>query len=212
MPVYRAPVQDSLFLLNDVLGVERYANLPGFANATPDMIEAVLTEAGKFCEEVLFPINQSGDLEGCTRHDDGSVTTPKGFKEAYKAYCDAGWTLLTQPEEFGGQGLAACRRFPGRGISHGREPGLCDVSGADPGRGRGDSGQGSDEQKAIYAPRMISAAVRDPGQGVGRTEGAVRAQDDLGRVGRDDEPDRAALRHRPRPDPHPRGPERRWQL
>ena len=82
MPVYRAPVQDSLFLLNDVLGVERYAKLPGFANATPDMIEAVLTEAGKFCEEVLFPINQSGDLEGCTRHNDGSVTTPKGFKEA----------------------------------------------------------------------------------------------------------------------------------
>src|SRR3546814_17070654 len=105
MPVYRAPVQDTLFLLNEVLGIERYANLPGFANATPDMIEAVLTEAGKFCEEVLFPINQSGDLEGCTHHDDGSVTTPKGFKEAYKAYSKTGWGLLTAPEEFGGQGL-----------------------------------------------------------------------------------------------------------
>src|SRR3546814_9817283 len=103
---YRAPVQDTLFLLNDVLGIERYANLPGFANATPDMIEAVLTEAGKFCEEILFPINQSGDLEGCTRHDDGSVTTPKGFKEAYKAYSDAGWGLLTAPEEIG---RASCR-------------------------------------------------------------------------------------------------------
>src|SRR3546814_21132944 len=73
MPVYRAPVQDTLFLLNDVLGIERYANLPGFANATPDMVAAVLTEAGKFCEEILFPINKSGDLEGCTRHDDGTV-------------------------------------------------------------------------------------------------------------------------------------------
>src|SRR3546814_11862716 len=76
------------------------------------MIEAVLTEAGKFCEEILFPINQSGDLEGCTRHDDGSVTTPKGFKEAYKAYSDAGWGLLTAPEEFGGQGLPHVIGFP----------------------------------------------------------------------------------------------------
>ena len=90
MPVYRAPVQDTLFLINDVLGINRYANLPAFANASPDMIEAVLTEAGKFCEEVLFPINYSGDQEGCTRHEDGSVTTPAGFKEAYKAYCKAG--------------------------------------------------------------------------------------------------------------------------
>src|SRR3546814_16991769 len=72
----------------------------------------LLTEAGKFCEEILFPINQSGDLEGCTRHDDGSVTTPKGFKEAYKAYSDAGWGLLTAPEEFGGQGLPHVIGFP----------------------------------------------------------------------------------------------------
>ena len=112
MPVYRAPVQDTLFLINDVLGIERYADLPGFGNASPDMIEAVLGEAGKFCEEVLFPINLSGDHEGCTRHDDGSVTTPAGFKEAYKSYCEAGWTLLTQPEEFGGQGLPHVIGFP----------------------------------------------------------------------------------------------------
>ncbi|HMN55395.1 MAG TPA: acyl-CoA dehydrogenase N-terminal domain-containing protein, partial [Sphingopyxis sp.] len=78
MPVYRAPVQDTLFLLNDVLGIDRYAALPGFANASPDMVEAVLTEAAKFCEEVLFPINYSGDQQGCTRHDDGSGTAPDG--------------------------------------------------------------------------------------------------------------------------------------
>lgn len=156
MPVYRAPVQDSLFLLNDVLGVERYANLPGFSNATPDMIEAVLTEAGKFCEEVLFPINQSGDLEGCTRHDDGSVTTPKGFKEAYDAYCEAGWTLLTQPEEFGGQGLPHVVGFPveeyrmAANQAFAMYPGLTQAAVA------AILVKGSDEQKALYAPKMIS--------------------------------------------------------
>jgi alkylation response protein AidB-like acyl-CoA dehydrogenase len=112
MPVYKAPVADTLFILNDVIGIERYANLPGFENASPDLIEAVLTEAGKFCEEVLLPINLSGDHEGCTRHADGSVTTPAGFKEAYKAYCEAGWTTLTQPESVGGQGLPHVIGFP----------------------------------------------------------------------------------------------------
>src|SRR3546814_12342183 len=86
-----------------MLGIERYANLPDFANATPDLVEAVLSEAGKFCEEVLFPLTYSGDQQGCTRQDDGSVTTHHGFKEAYKAYCEAGWTRLPQPEEFIGQ-------------------------------------------------------------------------------------------------------------
>jgi len=156
MPAYRAPIQDTLFLINDVLGVERYANLPGFANATPDMIEAVLTEAGKFCEEVLFPINYSGDQEGCTRHEDGSVTTPKGFKEAYKAYCDAGWTTLTQPEEFGGQGLPHVIGFPveeyrmAANQAFSMYPGLTQAAVA------AILVKGSEEQKATYVPKMIS--------------------------------------------------------
>jgi alkylation response protein AidB-like acyl-CoA dehydrogenase len=156
MPVYRAPVQDTLFLLNDVLGIERYANLPGFANATPDMIEAVLTEAGKFCEEVLFPINQSGDLEGCTRHDDGSVTTPKGFKEAYNAYCEAGWGLLTAPEEFGGQGLPHVIGFPVEEYRNAANQAFAMYPGLAQGASAAILVKGSDEQKATYVPKIIS--------------------------------------------------------
>ena len=105
MPIYKAPVGDTLFILNAVLGIERHNNLPGFAEATPDMIEAILGEAARLSEDVLFPINLSGDQEGCTRHPDGSVTTPKGFREAYALYRDSGWLGLAVPEEFGGQGL-----------------------------------------------------------------------------------------------------------
>jgi alkylation response protein AidB-like acyl-CoA dehydrogenase len=105
MPTYKAPVEDALFLLKDVFNIERYNNLPGFADASPDVIEAILTEAAKLCEEVLQPLNRVGDIEGCKRNADGSVTTPSGFKDAYKAYAQGGWFGLAADPAYGGQGL-----------------------------------------------------------------------------------------------------------
>ncbi|MEJ2435384.1 MAG: acyl-CoA dehydrogenase C-terminal domain-containing protein, partial [Pseudolabrys sp.] len=106
MPTYQAPVDDVLFLLNDVFHLDRYGNLPGFADASPDVVEAILREAGRFAEEVLTPLNRVGDTEGCTRRDDGSVTTPTGFKDAYRQLTEGGWVGISAPEEFGGQGLS----------------------------------------------------------------------------------------------------------
>ena len=105
MPSYRAPVADVSFLLNDVFGIEKYGNLPGFSDLSTDMLEAIHSEGAKLCEEMLQPLNRSGDLEGCKRHDDGRVTTPKGFKEAYEAYTGGGWVGLSADPEYGGQGL-----------------------------------------------------------------------------------------------------------
>jgi hypothetical protein len=107
MPTYKAPVDDTLFLLNDVFHFDRYGNLPGFADASPDIVEAVLREAAKYSEEVLTPLNHTGDREGCTRHADGSVATPTGFKDAFKQLVEGGWIGISVPDDFGGQGLPA---------------------------------------------------------------------------------------------------------
>ena len=108
MPSYNPPVKDVRFILDTVVELDRYSNVPGFEAASADIVAAVLEEGGKFAAEVAFPLNQIGDLQGCTRHDDGSVTTPEGFKEAYRQFVEAGWTTLHSPVEFGGQGMPTC--------------------------------------------------------------------------------------------------------
>jgi alkylation response protein AidB-like acyl-CoA dehydrogenase len=105
MTVYKAPVRDIDFVINELLDFNaHYLTIPSGAEATPDMIEAITVEAAKFAEEVLAPLNQSGDDIGC-QWDDGEVTTPDGFKEAYKLWVDGGWQGLSHPVEYGGQGL-----------------------------------------------------------------------------------------------------------
>ena len=105
MPTYKAPVQDTVFLLKDVLKYERLNTLSGFSDLTPDVLEHILNEAATLCEEQLAPLNQIGDQQGCVRNENGTVTTPKGFKEAYDAFRAGGWLGLSVPEKFGGQGL-----------------------------------------------------------------------------------------------------------
>jgi len=158
MPTYSAPVKDVTFLLNDVLEVQRYGNLPGFADATPDMIDAIVSEGARFCEEVLAPLNTVGDREGCTRHDDGSVTTPTGFRDAYATYRDNGWIALSMPEAHGGQGLPSTLNtviqefMTGANLAWSMYPGLSQGAAA------ALMEHASDEQKALYLPKLASGA------------------------------------------------------
>jgi hypothetical protein len=107
MPTYKAPLRDMRFVMNEVLDYPaHYARLPNGGEATPDTVAAILEGAAALCEEVLGPLNLSGDAEGC-RLDHGEVGTPAGFKEAYRQFVDGGWQGLSFPAEYGGQGLPA---------------------------------------------------------------------------------------------------------
>ncbi|MCW5725139.1 MAG: acyl-CoA dehydrogenase C-terminal domain-containing protein [Maricaulaceae bacterium] len=156
MPSYRAPVRDYRFLLHEVLDLSQYANLPGFADAPADLIDAILDEAAKLAEGVLAPLNRVGDTEGCKRAGDGSVTTPKGFKDAYKQFSEGGWLSLSHDPQYGGQGLphvlglAVAETFSGANMAFGMYPGLTG------GASRALLAGGSDEQKDLYLPKMVS--------------------------------------------------------
>ena len=105
MATYKAPLDDMRFVLHDVFEAEKvWAAMPATAEVTRDLADAILEEAGKMTEGLMFPLNRSGDEEGC-QWNDGVVTTPKGFKEAFKTFAENGWTALSGNPEYGGQGM-----------------------------------------------------------------------------------------------------------
>jgi acyl-CoA dehydrogenase len=156
MPTYKAPVEETMFLLNNVLHVERYNNLPGFADATPDVAQAVLSEAAKLCEDVLTPLNRVGDKEGCRHNADGSVTTPPGFKDAYNKLVAGGWVGASAPVEFGGQGLPLLLTVAVREYMYSANIAFTMYSSLALGAVTAIYTHGSEEQKARFLPKLIS--------------------------------------------------------
>ncbi|HWS76056.1 MAG TPA: acyl-CoA dehydrogenase family protein, partial [Quisquiliibacterium sp.] len=157
MAQYTPPLRDMQFVLHELLGVEeQYRQMPRHAEVNRELVDQVIEEGGRFCAEVLYPTNRSGDEEGCTLAADGEVRTPKGFREAWQAYTAGGWPALSADPEFGGQGLPhtvqtamqemmnACNQaftmYPG--LTHGAYQALL--------------AHGTPEQKALYLPKMVS--------------------------------------------------------
>jgi len=154
MATYTAPLDNFRFVMNDVLAVgDTFAKL-GLTEATPDLLDAVMEEAGKLCTNVLQPINLSGDTEGCV-FENGVVRTPKGFKEAYDQFREGGWVGLTADPAYGGQGLphfmssVLDEMVSAANTAFGMYPGLS------AGAYRAIAQHGSEEQKNLYLPKLV---------------------------------------------------------
>ncbi len=159
MPVYTPPTRDMQFVLHEMLDIDSaFKAMPRHADLDGDTVNQIIEEAGKFCSEVVFPLNQSGDEEGCTYEGDGVVKAPKGFREAYQQYVEAGWPSLSCDPEYGGQGLPelvnnvlqemlnssnqAWTMYPG--LTHGAYAAL--------------EAYGKPEQKSLYLPKLIDGS------------------------------------------------------
>ncbi|WOI52720.1 acyl-CoA dehydrogenase C-terminal domain-containing protein [Parvularcula sp. LCG005] len=156
MPIYNPPVRDMQFLLHDVLNLQTYSNLPGFADATPDVIDAFLEESGKWHRDVLTPLNVIGDKEGCTRMPDGSVTTPTGFKDAYQQFCENGFGSIAMDPEYGGQGLPLTLAYCVAEMTSSANQAFGMYPGLSGGAWRAIHANASDEQKQKYLPKMTT--------------------------------------------------------
>jgi 3-(methylsulfanyl)propanoyl-CoA dehydrogenase len=155
MATYKAPLREMRFVLHELLGVAELAKLPGYEEATADVVDAILEEGAKLCENELFPLNRSGDEEGCS-YENGVVRTPKGFKEAYKLFVEGGWMALSCDPAYGGQGLpkyvnlAAEEMICSANLSFGIYPGLS------VGAYNAIEASATSELKARYLPKLVS--------------------------------------------------------
>ena len=155
MQVYDAPLRDMRFVLNELHADDGFGDIPALSEFTPDLTDAILEEAARFCRDVLLPINRSGDEEGC-HLENGVVRTPAGFAQAYKQFAEGGWTALASDPEWGGQGLPEAvnklveEMICSSNLSFGLYPGLTH------GATTAIEGHGSDALKQAYLPKMVS--------------------------------------------------------
>ncbi|MGH1351523.1 MAG: acyl-CoA dehydrogenase C-terminal domain-containing protein [Methyloligellaceae bacterium] len=155
MPTYKAPLENMYFAIDEVLDATRISQMPGNEEFSMDLVKQILEEGAKVCEEVLFPINQSGDEEGC-HWENGNVTTPKGFKEAFQTYTEGGWMGLACDPEYGGMGMpsvlsmAMSEMVSASNTAFGMYPGLTI------GAYEAIHAFGTAEQKQMYLPKMVS--------------------------------------------------------
>ncbi|MGD1066287.1 MAG: acyl-CoA dehydrogenase family protein, partial [Vulcanimicrobiaceae bacterium] len=154
MSTYRAPLRDMQFVLRELADADAIAKLPGFEDTT-DVLDAILDEASTFASEVLDPINQSGDREGCTWND-GVVTTPKGFKEAYTSFAKAGWIGLPVSPEFGGQGLPSLMLGPTLEMWNAANVGFANGPLLNQGAIEAIEQFGNPEQQQKFIPKLVS--------------------------------------------------------
>lgn len=155
MQVYEAPIRDMRFVLNELHADDGFGGVKKFAEVTPDLADAILEEANKFCTGTLLPLNASGDSEGC-HIENGVVRTPKGFREAYEAFVAGGWTTLASDPEWGGQGLPEAlnklveEMICGANLSFSLYPGLTH------GATTALEAHGANDLKQAYLPKMTS--------------------------------------------------------
>jgi alkylation response protein AidB-like acyl-CoA dehydrogenase len=153
---YKAPLRDFAFLLQDVLDVDRYSNTPGFADVSSDLVGQILEEGARFAEGVIAPINRTGDQEGCKWSPDGSVTTPTGWKEAYRQMVEAGWPALSSDPEYGGQGVPAVVSIAFGQMTAGASAAFSMYPGLTHGVYAAMMASASEEQKRTYLPKIVS--------------------------------------------------------
>jgi alkylation response protein AidB-like acyl-CoA dehydrogenase len=157
MQTYTPPLRDMRFVLHELHDSSALVHLPGLEEMSPDLLNTILEEAGKFISATLLPLNASGDAEGC-RYEDGVVHTPKGFKEAYQAFIDGGWGALSSDPEYGGQGLPQSaaklveEMICGCNLSFGLYPGLSH------GAYLALKSHGSDALKNLYLPKLVDGS------------------------------------------------------